>query len=144
MNNRLIADSQHLTWNKTPFYYHWCPGLYPKIGLLVQDESLIKYRLKLTSNPNVNCIGMIIGPKGVTHKSLEDRTGCRIFVKGTSQTSVGSDAVLPWQHDTSVAHVLVVAENSDQLGRSINEIEQVTTLRVSLPPAVPNLTDIDL
>lgn len=53
---------------------------------------------------------MIIGPKGATHKSLEEKTGCKIFVKGTSLTTVGTEIVLPWTHDSTEAHVLIVAE----------------------------------
>jgi len=34
-----------------------------------------------------NFIGMVIGPKGAYLKTLEEKTGCRIFVKGARQAA---------------------------------------------------------
>ena len=31
---------------------------------------------------NVNYIGMIIGPKGLYQKRLEEETGCKILIRG--------------------------------------------------------------
>ena len=82
LNNRLVAQCNALTLNTTPYYYHWCPSMFPNINSLLQNSKLLKQRVKIPSTDSVNFIGMIIGPKGSCLKSMEERSGCRIFVKG--------------------------------------------------------------
>ena len=56
--------------------------MFPNINSLLQNSKLLKQRIKIPQNDSVNFIGMIIGPKGSCLKSMEERSGCRIFVKG--------------------------------------------------------------
>lgn len=56
--------------------------MFPNINSLLQNSKLLKQRVKIPQTDSVNFIGMIIGPKGSCLKSMEERSGCRIFVKG--------------------------------------------------------------
>jgi hypothetical protein len=47
-------------------------------------EEFGKFRRKvlLPQNPGINFVGLIIGPKGMYQKKLEEQTGCRILIRG--------------------------------------------------------------
>jgi hypothetical protein len=47
LNNRLIAQSNNLGLNTIPYYYHWCPGMFPNIGNLLNDANLLKKRIRI-------------------------------------------------------------------------------------------------
>ena len=40
------------------------------------------------NEPDSNYIGMIIGPRGTTQKSLEQKSGCKISIRGKGSTKV--------------------------------------------------------
>ena len=81
--NRIAAQSIDIGLNCMPFYYHWCPGMYPNINSLIYDPKLLKQKIKIPRATQINFIAMIIGPKGTFLKSMEETSGCRIFVKGS-------------------------------------------------------------
>ena len=53
---------------------------------LLTDPNLIKRKYlvnkKSPQNAKINLIGMLIGPKGMYHKMLEEISGCYMFIKG--------------------------------------------------------------
>ena len=51
---------------------------------LLTDPNLIKRKYLVKQHPNskINLIGMLIGPKGMYHKMLEEISGCYMFIKG--------------------------------------------------------------
>ena len=36
----------------------------------------------IRSHEKINLVGMLIGPKGMYHKMLEEISGCHMFIKG--------------------------------------------------------------
>ena len=48
----------------------------------LQDASKLKKKIFIPQNTGVNYIGMIIGPKGLYQKRLEEETGCKILIRG--------------------------------------------------------------
>jgi hypothetical protein len=54
---------------------------------LLTDSTYIKRKYLVKSgskynNSKINLIGMLIGPKGMYHKLLEEASGCYMFIKG--------------------------------------------------------------
>eukprot|EP00442_Polarella_glacialis_P053025 CAMPEP_0115115060 /NCGR_PEP_ID=MMETSP0227-20121206/42445_1 /TAXON_ID=89957 /ORGANISM="Polarella glacialis, Strain CCMP 1383" /LENGTH=570 /DNA_ID=CAMNT_0002515615 /DNA_START=55 /DNA_END=1764 /DNA_ORIENTATION=+ len=61
--------------------------------------------------PQAPFMGVIIGPRGVNHKRLQDTTGCKIFIRGRD---IGDK----WQTDEEAAmpqHVHIEGETEDQI-----------------------------
>lgn len=46
------------------------------------------YLPETMNEPDSNYIGMIIGPRGTTQKSLEQKSGCKISIRGKGSTKV--------------------------------------------------------
>jgi rRNA processing protein Krr1/Pno1 len=48
----------------------------------VLDANQIQRKIYIPQHNGVNYIGMIIGPKGLYQKRLEEETGCKILIRG--------------------------------------------------------------
>jgi len=48
----------------------------------LQDASKIKKKIYIPQTTGVNYIGMLIGPKGLYQKRLEEESGCKILIRG--------------------------------------------------------------
>jgi hypothetical protein len=57
-------------------------NLNPTVLNALQDSSKIKKKIYIPQGNQVNYIGMIIGPKGLYQKRLEEETGCKILIRG--------------------------------------------------------------
>lgn len=57
-------------------------NLNPTLLSALQDASKIKKKIYLPKNTGVNYIGMLIGPKGLYQKRLEEESGCKILIRG--------------------------------------------------------------
>lgn len=57
-------------------------GLNTSVFSMMADTSKIKRKIPLPKDSNFNYSGLLIGPKGNSQKQLEERTGCKILVRG--------------------------------------------------------------
>jgi len=60
----------------------WASKLNPQILSALQDSSKIKRKIYLPKNTGVNYIGLLIGPRGLYQKRLEEESGCKILIRG--------------------------------------------------------------
>ena len=68
---------------------------------------------------DMNWLGLIIGPRGATQKSLEQQSGARILVRGRGASKEGEDG------SEEDMHVLILADNDQQLSTAeelVNEL----------------------
>ena len=65
-------------------------GFNPALLSALQDSSKIKKKIPLPKNTGVNYIGMLIGPKGLYQKKLEEESGCKILIRGKGSQKEGS------------------------------------------------------
>jgi far upstream element-binding protein len=65
-------------------------NLSPAILSALQDSSKIKQKIYLPKNTGVNFIGLLIGPKGLYQKRLEEESGCKILIRGKGSQKEGS------------------------------------------------------
>ncbi|KAL7713541.1 Branchpoint-bridging protein [Entamoeba marina] len=72
--------------------------------------------------PNVNFIGLIIGPRGVNQKELEKDTGARISIRGKDPKKMGKLSNLPGDDDKDEPHVLITADTQESLDMAYNKI----------------------
>lgn len=72
---------------------------------------LKKIIIPIEKFPQAPFMGVIIGPRGVNHKRLQDTTGCKIFIRGRD---IGDK----WQSDEEAAmpqHVHIEGETEEQI-----------------------------
>ena len=74
--------------------------------------------------PNYNFLGLIIGPRGSTHRSLEQSTHCKIVIRGRGTGREGkSNYDLIGQDDDP--HVMIDGTNEDDVARAVETIKQL-------------------
>lgn len=65
---------------------------------------------------------MIIGPKGLYQKRLEEETGCKILIRGKGSQKSGTQ---PQPDDDDEQHVLLIADNQTSMQRAQIAIERI-------------------
>ncbi len=95
-------------------------GLNNSVFSMMADASKIKRKIVLPKDSNFNYSGLLIGPKGNNQKQLEERTGCRILVRGKGSQNQTND-----HEDEEDLHVLVLGDNEAQVAKACAEIERI-------------------
>ena len=70
--------------------------------------------------PDINFTGMILGPRGLNHKRLEEETGCQISIRGK-----GTRGQLESQTEEELAmplHVCISGEDEDKVSSAVRQI----------------------
>lgn len=65
---------------------------------------------------------MIIGPKGLYQKRLEEETGCKILIRGKGSQKSGA---VPQPDDDDEQHVLLIADNQASMSRAQMAVERI-------------------
>lgn len=74
--------------------------------------------------PNYNFLGLIIGPRGSTHRQLEQSTHCKIVIRGRGTGREGkSNFDLIAQNDDP--HVMIRGDNEDDVAKAVEIISQL-------------------
>ena len=71
------------------------------------------FRLKIDfpSNAPKNLVGLILGPKGLFQKKLEEECGCKILIRGGNQSNT-----LSFLYDEQLEpHVILLSDNQSKL-----------------------------
>jgi hypothetical protein len=87
-------------------------GLNTGVFSMLNDASKIKRKIVLPKDSNFNYSGLLIGPKGNNQKQLEERTGCKIFVRGK-----GAPTSTPEDEDEDM-HVIILGDNEAQVAKA--------------------------
>lgn len=86
----------------------------------------VKIYFPIKDYPGYNFLGLIIGPRGSTHRQLEQQTHCKIVIRGRGTGREGkSNYELIAQDDDP--HVMITGDNEDDVAeaeRIINELLQ--------------------
>ena len=73
------------------------------------------------SDTKANYIGKIIGPRGQTQKLIEQRSGCKIAVRGRGANKTQKDIFENYEP----LHIIIVADSDDQLERGVEEVQKI-------------------
>lgn len=65
---------------------------------------------------------MIIGPKGLYQKRLEEETGCKILIRGKGSQKAGA---VPQPDDDDDQHVLLISDNQVAMSKATIIIEKI-------------------
>ena len=88
----------------------------------INDQPKYKNKIYLPQTKGVNLVGLLIGPKGIFQKKLEDRTGCKIYINGKN-VKKKETFVNPYDQDR--AHVLIIGYTEEKVRRATNLIENI-------------------
>ncbi len=79
----------------------------------------VKIEVPVAANPDVNFLGLLLGPRGSTLKRIEDESGCRIQVRGRGASREGdADEFEP-------LHVVIEAASEDLLDQGESRINEL-------------------
>lgn len=73
------------------------------------------------NDTNANYMGRIIGQGGSTQKIIEQRSGCKIAVRGRGANSANKDIYENYDR----LHVLITADTDEQLDQGVAEIQRI-------------------
>jgi len=73
--------------------------------------------------PDINFIGLILGPKGLNQKRMQSETGCRILVKGQGSSKNG--VPIPDSEATEPLHVYVSADTKEKVELGVKRINDL-------------------
>jgi hypothetical protein len=74
-----------------------------------------KIRVPIDKYPDYNFIGLIIGPRGDTHKQLEKKSGAKISIRGKGSQKEGQAGKKFTGDEEEDLHVLITGDNDKQL-----------------------------
>ena len=80
-------------------------GMNATMFSMVDSQSKIKRKIMLPKDSNFNYTGLLIGPKGNNQKQLEEKTNCKIVIRGKGSQNPTGDA-----EDDEDLHVLILGD----------------------------------
>ncbi len=80
-----------------------------------------KIYIPVRQYPDINFLGLLIGPKGSTQKQLQEQSGAKIIIRGKGAPR---DASAPHPDDEDDIHVSVEG-TEDSVEKAVKELEQI-------------------
>ena len=95
-------------------------------GLVVTGKPVKRIFFPKDLNPLLNFVGLIIGPRGVTQKKLEQETGCKISIRGKGACKDGSRSRAIKQIDEDMElHCHITGENEFQVEKAAKMVHEL-------------------
>jgi far upstream element-binding protein len=95
------------------------PHAAPGLGAFKTKKLYIPWR----EHPEINFLGLLIGPKGITQKKFQDTTGAKYQIRGLGAAKDGGPSNTGHPDDTDELHVVVEGTN-DAVDRACKELEK--------------------
>ncbi|KAJ3088499.1 hypothetical protein HK100_008022 [Physocladia obscura] len=122
------------------------PGFVPPVDYKKPTKAAEKYFLPAREFPEINFIGLLIGPRGNTLKKMESESGAKISIRGKGSVKEGksrSDGQLAPGEEEDL-HCLVVAPTEDQVKIAIKLIEKIVETAATIPEGQNELKRMQL
>lgn len=87
------------------------------------------------SHPEINFVGLLIGPRGITLKQLEAETGARIIIRGKGSVKDGkiSKREGPLPGEDEPLHAYITSADPAAIERAVQKVEETIRKAVELP-----------
>ncbi|QLL31977.1 hypothetical protein HG536_0C01450 [Torulaspora globosa] len=95
-----------------------------------------KYYIPTEAYPEINFVGLLLGPRGNTLKKLQEESGCKIAIRGRGSVKEGKNANdLPRgaMNFSDPLHCLIIADSEDKIQRGIKGCESIICKAVTSP-----------
>jgi len=108
------------------------PPDYKPPMIKVNDKVMIPQE----EHPEINFVGLLIGPRGNTLKSMESETGAKIIIRGkgsVKEGKVGRKDGQPLPGEDEPLHAYVTATNPEAVKKAVEKIKQIIREAVDVP-----------
>merc|ERR1719334_1733092 len=119
------------------------PPDYKPPQIKVNDKVMIPQ----DDHPEINFVGLLIGPRGNTLKSMEKETGAKIIIRGkgsVKEGKVGRKDGQPLPGEDEPLHAYVTATDPEAVKRAVNKIKEVIQQGVEVPEGSNELRKMQL
>lgn len=83
-----------------------------------------KVYIPQSDHPDINFLGLLIGPKGITQKQMQDMSGAKIIIRGRGASKDGGPSNTGHPDDNDDLHVSIEG-TAESVQRAWKEIEQI-------------------
>eukprot|EP00096_Caligus_rogercresseyi_P014173 TRINITY_DN669_c1_g1_i1.p1 TRINITY_DN669_c1_g1~~TRINITY_DN669_c1_g1_i1.p1 ORF type:complete len:462 (-),score=185.25 TRINITY_DN669_c1_g1_i1:114-1499(-) len=108
------------------------PPDYKPPQVKVNDKVMIPQE----EHPDINFVGLLIGPRGNTLKSMEKETGAKIIIRGkgsVKEGKIGRKNGQPLPGEDEPLHAYVTATDPDAVKRAVLKIKEIIRQGVDVP-----------
>ncbi|CAH0765887.1 unnamed protein product [Bemisia tabaci] len=119
------------------------PADYKPPVIRVSDKVMIPQE----EHPDINFVGLLIGPRGNTLKSMERETGAKIIIRGkgsVKEGKVGRKDGQPLPGEDEPLHAYVTANNPECVKKAVEKIKEIIRQGVEVPEGQNDLRRMQL
>ncbi|XP_055921713.1 splicing factor 1 [Eupeodes corollae] len=119
------------------------PADYKPPVIRVSDKVLIPQE----QHPDINFVGLLIGPRGNTLKAMEKETGAKIIIRGkgsVKEGKVGRKDGQPLPGEDEPLHAFITASNPEAVKRAVDKIKDVIRQGIEVPEGHNDLRRMQL
>ena len=80
-------------------------------SFIAKRKRSVKIPIPVEEHPTYNFIGLIIGPRGKTQKEMENKTNCKIAIRGKGSIKEGAKGRVVQEGDDEPLHVVVTGDD---------------------------------
>lgn len=106
-------------------------------GVVPISGTTFKYNEKIwipqREYPDVNFMGLLIGPRGHTLKKIEIESGCKITIRGKGSLKDGKNDPAALAAANEEMHAVVMADTVERLSKGVRKINQIIESACSAP-----------
>merc|ERR1719221_706919 len=106
-----------------------------------------KVMIPQDNHPDINFVGLLIGPRGNTLKNMEKDTGAKIIIRGkgsVKEGKVGRKDGQPLPGEDEPLHAYVTATDPECVKKAVNKIKEVIQQGVEVPEGSNELRKMQL
>lgn len=93
-----------------------------------------KYFIPAKEHPEINFIGLLIGPRGNTLKKMEMESGCKISIRGKGSVKEGRrNDTAPVPGIDEDLHCLITGDSEERIKRAMQMIQKIIETSSSVP-----------
>ncbi|EDS26537.1 zinc finger protein [Culex quinquefasciatus] len=119
------------------------PSDYKPPVIRVSDKVLIPQE----EHPDINFVGLLIGPRGNTLKAMEKDTGAKIIIRGkgsVKEGKVGRKDGQPLPGEDEPLHAFITASNPEAVKKAVERIKDVIRQGIEVPEGHNDLRRMQL
>ncbi|CAG9120699.1 unnamed protein product [Plutella xylostella] len=135
--HRLVTRMQQINPEFKP------PPDYKPPIVRVHDKVMIPQE----EHPDINFVGLLIGPRGNTLKAMEKDTGAKIIIRGkgsVKEGKVGRKDGQPLPGEDEPLHAYITATNAAAVNKAVEKIKEVIRQGVEVPEGQNDLRRMQL
>ncbi|KAG4306070.1 hypothetical protein PORY_000058 [Pneumocystis oryctolagi] len=127
-----LEDERHCLIDKA---MRTIPDFKPPVDYRRPTKTQDKIYVPVNDYPEINFIGLLIGPRGNTLKKMEAESGAKIAIRGKGSVKEGKGRSDPSANSSleEDLHCLVMADTEDKVRHAIKLIENIIETAASVP-----------